>query len=622
MKRLKSLKLPNLRLYQQIILFFGVLLLVPLLGVSVIIYNINQYALKKELSRFTEHTASALYRDLQTEMSWQQDQVGMIGHFLMDTYQAKQPFQQAAQRMFQVASTYEGVAIYDNTGHLLEAAYRRPEHQPFLPAMVPVSLQKPSFKVLHAQSPYLLQITLRMNRAPARFMVLHKRFNYLEKLVTSRAKTLHDGVYIVDREGNIIAGPTAGKRMNPEDFGFFEALKPGVAQEFETPGKVVHTGPEEEEDPRVLQKVFVKMPTIEWGIVLESPYHVRQKYLKRARTQSLILIGAYLGLVVLLGFFYILGISRNFRQLIKGTKALTQGNYGRRIRLITNASTPYEIIYLAAEFNHMSRKVADSWRNIHALNAELSTANEKLAKLDEMKSNLIDTVSHELRTPLTSIKGYTSRLLRYDATLTPETRTKSLKVIKQQADRLSRLVDDLLVIPELEAYTLRVFPDRVEVLALLERCVQFIQEKEHRPIELSSLVASPLYVLADPDRLEQVLLNLLDNAVKYATPEGRIRVWVAKEQDGQIPITVANPCDPLPPEAVSSLCQKFKRLDETLTRTTRGTGLGLYITKGLMEAMGGRIALRSPLPTVFEAEITIPVATTTPHHQTVQATEV
>ena len=81
---------------------------------------------------------------------------------------------------------------------------------------------------------------------------------------------------------------------------------------------------------------------------------------------------------------------------------------------------------------------------------QIQQANEQLAKLDELKSNLIDTVSHELRTPLTNIKGYTSRLIRNDASLDPEIKLKSLRVIKQQADRLGRMVEDLLVIPDLE----------------------------------------------------------------------------------------------------------------------------------------------------------------------------
>jgi signal transduction histidine kinase len=231
----------------------------------------------------------------------------------------------------------------------------------------------------------------------------------------------------------------------------------------------------------------------------------------------------------------------------------------------------------------------------------IQEANKKLAKLDEFKSNLIDTVSHELRTPLTSIKGYTSRLLRYDHTLSGETRTKSLKVIKQQADRLGRLVEDLLVIPDLETANLRVFPDQVFLPELVERSVQFIQEKAQRDIQvhLPPDVVPP--VMADPDRMEQILLNLLDNAVKYSLPDTTITVQLfnpeaaplgmIRQHPRQVTLCVANQSETIPREAINSLFDKFKRLDDSTTRTTRGSGLGLFITKGLVEAMGGQIAL-------------------------------
>jgi signal transduction histidine kinase len=341
------------------------------------------------------------------------------------------------------------------------------------------------------------------------------------------------------------------------------------------------------------------MPEINWGIIIESPYHVKRKYINQAAVHTFLLILGCLALMLLMVLPYILGISRNFRQLLKGVKAMGEGNYFRRIRLITNFFTPYEIVYLTLEFNRMARKTADAWQTIRQ-------ANQKLAQMDEFKSGLIDTVSHELRTPLTSIKGYTSRLLRYDDTLDAETRIKSLKVVKLQADRLSRLVEDLLVIPDLDKANLRVFPDRVELLPLLENAILVIQARyagePGRDIRLRSSPDLPELpaVLADPDRLEQILLNLLDNAIKYSAPDTPIEIRVepgASDGDGSGPmlaIEVVNACDPVPLdslETLDSLFEKFKRLDDSLVRTTRGSGLGLFITRGLVEAMGGEIRL-------------------------------
>jgi two-component system phosphate regulon sensor histidine kinase PhoR len=222
---------------------------------------------------------------------------------------------------------------------------------------------------------------------------------------------------------------------------------------------------------------------------------------------------------------------------------------------------------------------------------QLQKANIQLSKLDELKSNLIDTVSHELRTPLTNIKGYTSRLIRYEDSLDSDTKIKSLKVIKQQADRLGRLVEDLLVIPEIEQKEgIRVFPDRVNLYELINRCVSFIGEKANREIVISD-TSIDLDVLVDPDRMEQVVLNLLDNAIKYSYEGTAIEVAVHQCSEEQAQISIFNQCAPIAHEELSTLFSKFKRLDERLTRTTRGTGLGLFITKGLIEAMSGTIWL-------------------------------
>ena len=225
---------------------------------------------------------------------------------------------------------------------------------------------------------------------------------------------------------------------------------------------------------------------------------------------------------------------------------------------------------------------------------QLQEANVQLAKLDEMKSNLIDTVSHELRTPLTNIKGYTSRLIRYDGTLDNQTKIQSLKVIKQQADRLSRLVEDLLTIPEMERQGgLRVYPDCVDLNELVSRAVGFMEEKGNRTIAIHQ-PDHAVAILADLDRMEQVVLNLLDNAIKYAAPDAHIAVSILPGQNNKTArLEVFNSGETIPADQLKTLFAKFKRLDERLTRTTRGTGLGLFITKGLIEAMGGHICLES-----------------------------
>ncbi len=629
--------MPKLRIYQQILICFGLIVSVPLLGATLLINNINQKALRKEMGRFTEHTARALYQDFDTEMSWQKQQTVMLARLVSQALSVDQPFTRSAQQVMDLDANIYAVGLYNAQGQQQQAAYRdfqsiSPElrlpsqlnpgsGQALLPsAQGPTPLHFQPFEVIYFEtgnpqdSPYFLRAVMPLPK-PGGYYVHQKNFPYLEKLVRSN-NSLYGAFYIIDSNGVIIAGPTGAdhqERIQGKDYEQFAKISPGVTHEFSSQPQAVRQkdGEEGDEAPQKLAKVIVKMPEINWGVIIESPYNVKLKYINRASTQTLLLALACLAVMLLLVLPYILGISRNFRQLIKGVKAMGDGNYFRRIRLLSNFFTPYEIVYLTLEFNRMARKTADSWQTIQE-------ANQKLAQMDEFKSTLIDTVSHEFRTPLTIIKGNVSRLSRYDATLDVETRQKHIKAIRQQADRLSRLVEDLLVIPDLETANLRVYPDRVDLALLLDNCVQFIQAKEQREIVVQfAEEAQAPSVLADPDRLEQILLNLMDNAVKYSLPETPIRVSVEAEpgETGAPPaapslrIRVVNQCDPVPMEnldELNSLFEKFKRLDDSLVRTTRGSGLGLFITRGLVEAMAGSIALTYQ-EGAFEVSFTIPL---------------
>lgn len=621
----KSLKLPSLRLYQQVIIYFILVVFIPLTGASVIIYNINQTALRKELLRFTEYTSEAIYADLLSQMAQQQEQLRLLRDVLADAYLRQPRLPTIAGHLFALSEPLDAVGLYDAQGQRLAVAYRDPAHVSES-RRLPLRLTPPApgdalaLSVVHnasrlrQEAAYSLRgvMALQPRQSPvpagrARFVLLQKRFDYLQRLIQSNNKVFYGGFYLFDADGAVLAGPAnmaAHPHLNGKDLRFFHTLKPGVTQQFSTESPTLRPvnkrrkrgrgRGDTDDEPPPLQKVFVKVPELGWGLVIESPYNVRQRYVRRARNQTLLLIAACLVLVTVFGVFYSLGLHRNFRQLIKGVKAMAEGRYSRRIRLITNWFTPYEIVFLTGEFNRMGRKISESWEESQQLTQELRQANAQLAKLDEMKSNLIDTVSHELRTPLTSIKGHSSRLIRLDGKLEPEARLKSLRVIKSQADRLSRLVDDLLAIPELESEYLRVFPDQVSLPELLDRCVHFIQQRQDRAIAVQLPASADLRVLADPDRLEQILLNLLDNAVKYALPDTAIEVRVGlapAEAPTMIEIQVINASAPIACEDLDTLFEKFKRLDDGVTRTTRGTGLGLYITRGLVAAMGGIITL-------------------------------
>lgn len=231
----------------------------------------------------------------------------------------------------------------------------------------------------------------------------------------------------------------------------------------------------------------------------------------------------------------------------------------------------------------------------------------RLQELDQLRNDFVSTVSHELRTPLTGIKGFTDTLLNYWERMDDGRRVEMVRRINASSSRLERLVHDLLFVSGIESGVLPVRRGVVELHPLIEGAVQEVEAK-YRGQEIQARAAAPpLTVLADPHRLQQVLVNLLDNAVKYS-PEGRpIRVrWRRAGRAARI--SVADLGAGINPADYVRLFTRFGKLDRTPRPGQGGTGLGLYISKSLIETMGGRIDVCSRLGWGSVFTVTVPLA--------------
>ena len=309
-------------------------------------------------------------------------------------------------------------------------------------------------------------------------------------------------------------------------------------------------------------------------------------------------------LIAMLTIFFVVGLYTsylyiNIRQLFKAIIAISKGNYERRIRLLTNIFTPFEIVFLGSEFNKMVNQIHKSY-------IQLKKKNKELKQLNEFRSNMIDTVSHEFRTPLTSIQGYTSRLLRQDINIDEETKQKSLKVIKRQSERLKRMIEDLLVIPDIEGARLNVNLVNIPVNTVIENSIFLVKNDSGKEI-INNVEDCSTEIIADNDRIEQVFVNLIENAIKYA-PENSTITLDFETENNMLCVSVKNDYEIIPREKLKTLFEKFTRLDDSTTRTTRGTGLGLYIVKGLVEAMNGEIRVYSNEECGFCVKVLMPIA--------------
>ncbi len=228
-------------------------------------------------------------------------------------------------------------------------------------------------------------------------------------------------------------------------------------------------------------------------------------------------------------------------------------------------------------------------------------------KLDSMRREFVANVSHELRTPITSIKSYTETLLD-GAVEDPKTTEHFLSVINTEADRMTRLVKDLLQLSRLDNQQMSWKIEKVSINEMVKDIVNRMElQAGQKDQKLESYVIGDIPAInADKDRLEQVVVNVISNALKYTPNEGIITVYVGKLIN-DIYIKVADTGIGIPKEALDLVFDRFYRVDKARSRDMGGTGLGLSIAKEIVEAHGGTINITSEVGKGTEVTVRLPV---------------
>jgi len=229
---------------------------------------------------------------------------------------------------------------------------------------------------------------------------------------------------------------------------------------------------------------------------------------------------------------------------------------------------------------------------------------EAQRELARMQDEFISTISHELRTPLGMIKGYVTTLMREDAKWDPETRLEFLEIVDEEADRLRELIDNLLDSSRLETGTLGMTLEPTKLSTLIRDSVSRTQAV-YPEMEVEIEIGDDIPMLqADPTRIAQVMDNLLSNANKYA-PGSQIAV-ASDSRDNVVEIGIQDDGPGIPPEHVPHLFERFYRVPEQ-TANVRGTGLGLYICRKIIEAHSGEIGVESQEGSGTRIFFTLPI---------------
>jgi two-component system phosphate regulon sensor histidine kinase PhoR len=231
----------------------------------------------------------------------------------------------------------------------------------------------------------------------------------------------------------------------------------------------------------------------------------------------------------------------------------------------------------------------------------------RLKELEKIRRDFVANVSHELRTPLTTIKGYAETLL--EGALKEEVASQFVQVIKRHSDRLEKIVEDLLILSKIESKEFQLKMESLSVSGLIGDVLDFMKEplnKKKISVSVGELPPT-LLVYGDRQYLEQVLINILDNAIKYGHERGRMIISATERDQREVEISVKDDGIGIPKEDLLRVFERFYRVDKGRSHELGGTGLGLSIVKHIVQAHGGRIWVESQLGEGSTFYFTLPI---------------
>jgi signal transduction histidine kinase len=407
--------------------------------------------------------------------------------------------------------------------------------------------------------------------------------------------------YAVARNGDLIAHPDISLVLQRRNVGQLEQVRAAFGS----------GGHEQVTQSLEGKKVFSSsalIPSLDWAVFVEQPIEVvyGPLYASLLRTSVLLLVG--LGMALLAGAFVARRVVRPLEALKAGVERIGRGDLAFRLDLKSGD----EIEALADEFNNMTAALREAQtgleRKIDERTHELHVANQRLDGASRHKSQFLANVSHELRTPMNAIIGFSEVLLDPALTVSLAERKEFLGNILASGKHLLSLINELLDLSKVEAGKMEMHLDRVSVHPLVEAAVATM-----RPLATRKAIAVDVSVdatlppvVADPGKINQVLLNLLGNAIKF-TPDGGRVVVGAGARNGVVEIAVCDTGIGISLEDQARVFEAFQRVDSSPGRS-EGTGLGLALARAFVEMHGGQIWVTSQIGHGSTFTFTLPLS--------------
>jgi two-component system phosphate regulon sensor histidine kinase PhoR len=273
-------------------------------------------------------------------------------------------------------------------------------------------------------------------------------------------------------------------------------------------------------------------------------------------------------------------------------QAITNGKGSTfEITLPSSPGKSFEVNVVAIPLSAGTEKEDETIEGAIAVFHDIS----RLKELERIRQDFVANVSHELRTPLTTIKGYAETLL--EGALKEEVAFQFVQVIKRHTDRLTKIVEDLLKLSRIESREFQLKMDVFSLRDLIDDVIHFVKEPaEKKKISLFQKdIPSALTLQADRNHLEQVLINLLDNAIKYTPEGGKVTILAIQNNSNEIQFSVRDNGIGIPREDLPRIFERFYRVDKGRSQELGGTGLGLSIVKHIVQAHGGKVWVESQM---------------------------
>ena len=251
-----------------------------------------------------------------------------------------------------------------------------------------------------------------------------------------------------------------------------------------------------------------------------------------------------------------------------------------------NVRSDDEIGELGSSINSLSDQLNHSISELREVNKKLKKDIEKERELDQMRKEFVSNVSHELKTPISLIQGYAEGLKK-NVVDDEESKNYYCEVIIDEALKMEKHVKELLELSQLESGVFRIESTQFDLSSLISDIItRFERIFDEKQINLTTSMPSGLFVIADKIRIEQIILNYINNAMNHINQKKRIDIGISETTENKIRLSVYNTGSPLPGGEMTKIWDSYYKVDKARTRTYGGTGLGLSIVKAIQEKHG------------------------------------